>query len=89
MARETVERPRVSIAARLPRGLTLVVCLVLVSYIFVIFLRPLVEAFLYSVNDTDVIAGRSRFVGTQNFARIASDGSFWSALRVASLFTLF
>lgn len=70
-----------------PRGLTLVVALVLFAYFMFIFVLPVLQAFWYSLNSFDILTGSSRFVGLRNYGRLMVDPAFWNGLRVSFLFT--
>lgn len=72
---------------RLPRGLTLVVVMILLAYFAVIFVVPLIGAFWYSLNTYDIMTGASKFVGLRYYERLLGDPQFWNGLRVAFVFT--
>ncbi len=73
---------------RRPRGLALVVTLVLLAFFLVIFVVPLLQAIWYSLNVYDIQTGRIvRFNGLTYYERMLGDPKFWNGLRVAFLFT--
>jgi len=72
----------------MPRGLALVVVLVLVFYFLLIFVLPVAQAFWYSLTIHDIYTGQSRFVGLRHYGRLVGDPQFWNGLRVAFLFTV-
>jgi len=72
---------------RLPRGLTLLVVIILLAFFSVIFVVPLISGFWYSVNTYDIMTGASKFVGLKYYQRLLGDPEFWNGLRVAFVFT--
>jgi ABC-type sugar transport system permease subunit len=83
----TLDRDTLTPRRRWPRGISLVVALVLIGFFTVIFVIPLVQAFWYSLNTYDIMTGASRFVGLRYYERMLSDPEFWNGLRVAIVFT--
>ncbi len=56
--------------------------------VFAIFwLYPLVYAFYLSLCDYQTLTSRTRFIGFENYKRIATDPLFWKALKNTALFT--
>lgn len=82
-----IARAGLSVWRRMPRGLTLVVVLVLVLYFLLIFVLPVAQAFWYSLNVYDIQTGRSRFVGVRHYGRLLGDPQFWTGLRVAFVYS--
>ncbi|MGL4624409.1 MAG: carbohydrate ABC transporter permease [Culicoidibacterales bacterium] len=53
------------------------------------FIIPILEAFLWSIQDYKIIAGTGEFVWFENFQYIFSDPKFWNALKNTFLFLIF
>jgi multiple sugar transport system permease protein len=68
------------------KGLVLILPAVLIMAVFTVY--PLLDGLRMAFTDFNLLRGVAKFVGLDNFIRLASDGTFWLALQHSIILTV-